>query len=217
MNHILLQAQTLLHVLSHDLLIFLPLVPPHLCRIDVRWAFVIWLSQHAHHADKDLLNTLDRRPALGRLLVLMRVVAGRVQDRNAYFAVVVHYDSQLLPFTLGQPLVPRPRFLGLGRSLARHTIWMPHVRQELHLGRRKGVVFGELELCWEYPAFEWGALWPLDQSFPQKHVIFSDGASGYAFWWIRGEGFVFFEETLCCWVRHGVSGLFGVIVRRRAQ
>jgi hypothetical protein len=92
-QRLLSQPQALLNILPHDLLVLLPLVPPHLRSIDIRRALVVRLGQHAHHADQDLLHALDRRPALGRLLVLHRVVAGRVQDRYTDFAVVVYCFS----------------------------------------------------------------------------------------------------------------------------
>jgi hypothetical protein len=88
-------------------------------------------------------------------------------------------------------------------SLGVRTIRMPHIRQKLHLWRRKGIVFRKLELCGEDAAFEWCAFWPLDKGFPQEHVIFGYGARCDAFWRVRGERFVLFEEALCCRVRHG--------------
>ena len=88
-----LQPQALLNILPHDLLVLLPLIPPHFCGIDVRRALVVRLSQHAHNADQDFLDALDRRPALRRLLVLHRVVAGWVQDRYADLTIVVYCSS----------------------------------------------------------------------------------------------------------------------------
>lgn len=64
---------------------------------------------------------------------------------------------------------------------------MPHVCQELHLGWRERVVLGELEFGGEYAAFERCAFWPLDQCFPEEHVVFADGAGGDAFGWVGGE------------------------------
>lgn len=92
-QRLLSQPQALLDILPHDLLILLPLVPPHLRGIDIRRALIVRLSQHAHHADQNLLHALDRRPALGRLLVVHRVVAGRVQDRYADLTIVVYCFS----------------------------------------------------------------------------------------------------------------------------
>ena len=46
------------------------------------------------------------------------------------------------------------------------TVRMPHIRQELHLWRRKGIVLGELKLGGEHAALKWCAFWPLDKSFP---------------------------------------------------
>lgn len=45
--------------------------------------------EHRDHAEDDLLDALHGAPALGRLLVHRRVVARRVQDRDAHRAVRV--------------------------------------------------------------------------------------------------------------------------------
>lgn len=72
---------------------------------------------------------------------------------------------------------------------------MPHFNHELHLGRRKRIVFWEFEFCGEDTAFEGRAFGALDQSFPEEHVVFCYGAGSYAFWRVGGEPFVFFEEA----------------------
>jgi hypothetical protein len=74
------QSQTRLNIVPDYLLIILPPLPPHLRRLHIRRALIIRLSEHAHHADQYLLHALYRRPALGGLLVVVWVVAGRVQD-----------------------------------------------------------------------------------------------------------------------------------------
>ena len=77
------QPQPSPHARPDHLLILAPPLPPHARRIHIRRALVVGLRQHAHHADEDLLHALDRAPPLRRLLVVVRVVAGRVQDRDA--------------------------------------------------------------------------------------------------------------------------------------
>ena len=60
------------------------MLPPHLCRLDIRGALIIRLCQHAHHANQYLLHTLNRRPSLARMLVMVRIVARWMQDTDAY-------------------------------------------------------------------------------------------------------------------------------------
>lgn len=86
----MLQSQTLLNIIPHNLLVFIPLLSPHPCGVHIRRTLVIGLRQHAHNTDEDLLDTLNGRPALGRLLVVVRVVTWWVQDRDADFAVGIH-------------------------------------------------------------------------------------------------------------------------------
>lgn len=74
------------NILPDHLFIFLPPLPPHLRRLDVRGALIIRFSQHAHDADQDLLDALDGRPPLRGVLVVVRVVARGMQDRNADYA-----------------------------------------------------------------------------------------------------------------------------------
>lgn len=82
---------------------------------------------------------------------------------------------------------------------------MPHIGNELHLGRGERIVLGEPELGGEDAAFERCAFGALDQSFPEKHVVFGDGAGGYAFRGVGGEGFVLFEEAF------GGAGCHGMV------
>lgn len=78
-----LQPQPPPHARPDDPFILASPLPPHARRIHIRRALIIRLRQHAHHADEDLLHALDRAPPLRRLLVVVRVVARRVQDRDA--------------------------------------------------------------------------------------------------------------------------------------
>lgn len=165
------QTQALPHIRLDNALILLPLLPPHTRRIHIRRALIIRLRQHTHHTNEDLLDALDRAPPLARLLILQRILAWRMQYRDADLAVGVY-------------------------------VRVPHVGDELHLGRRERVVFGKLEFRGKNAAFEGRVDGALDQGFPEEHVVFVDGAGGYAFWGIGGEGLVLFEEALRGGVRH---------------
>lgn len=94
----------------------------------------------------------------------------------------------------------------LTRQVYEHTIWMPHVTKELHRRWHERVVLGEFELGGENAAFVWCALGALNQCFPDKEVIFVDGAGGDAFWRVGGEVFVLLEETL------GGDGVHGGLI-----
>eukprot|EP00614_Pseudopedinella_elastica_P038238 CAMPEP_0181263286 /NCGR_PEP_ID=MMETSP1097-20121128/2504_1 /TAXON_ID=35684 /ORGANISM="Pseudopedinella elastica, Strain CCMP716" /LENGTH=166 /DNA_ID=CAMNT_0023362073 /DNA_START=75 /DNA_END=575 /DNA_ORIENTATION=- len=59
--------------------------------IDVRRGVRVWFRQHRHHRHDDLLHPEDGSPALlGRLLLIERVLARRVENRNAHLSVFVH-------------------------------------------------------------------------------------------------------------------------------
>jgi hypothetical protein len=85
-----LQPQALLNIPPHDFLIFIPPLSPHPCGVHVRWTLIVRLRQHAHHAYQNLLDTLYGRPTLRGLFVVHGVVAGRVEDGDAYFAIRIH-------------------------------------------------------------------------------------------------------------------------------
>jgi hypothetical protein len=91
-----LQPQTLPHILPDNLLILRSLLPPHPRTIYIRRTLIIRLRQHTHHTDENLLHGLNRRPPFRRLFVLHRVFAGRVQNRDADFAVGIYYFPQLV-------------------------------------------------------------------------------------------------------------------------
>ena len=86
------QSQPLLHLVSNLSLILGPALAPHLSSLDISRALVIRLGKHAHDRDEDLLYALDRRPALRSMLVMVRVIAGRMEDRNADSPVGIDYD-----------------------------------------------------------------------------------------------------------------------------
>lgn len=54
--------------------------------VDVGRAFRVGLSQHADDGQQDLLHRLHGAPALIALLIAIRVLASRVQDRDAHLA-----------------------------------------------------------------------------------------------------------------------------------
>ena len=72
---------------------------------------------------------------------------------------------------------------------------MPHLAQEAHARRRQRVVFRELQLGREDAPFERRAFGAVDQRFPVEQVVFGDGAGGYAFGGVVGQGAVFLEEA----------------------
>jgi hypothetical protein len=85
-----LQSQALPDISLDPALKVRPPLPPHSSSIHVRRALVVRLGDHAHHTDQNLLDTLDRAPALRGLLVVVRVVAGRVKDGDADDAVGIN-------------------------------------------------------------------------------------------------------------------------------
>ena len=87
------QPQALPNIRLDPTLKLRPPLPPHPSRIHIRRALIVRLGDHAHHADENLLDALDRAPALRGLLVVVRVVAGRVQDGDANDAVGVDYKE----------------------------------------------------------------------------------------------------------------------------
>jgi hypothetical protein len=86
-----LQAQHLTHAVADLVLVLGASLSPHLGRLDVGRTLVVGLGQHAHDGDEDLLDRLDRGPALGCVLVVVGVVARSVEDRDADKAAGVDY------------------------------------------------------------------------------------------------------------------------------
>lgn len=83
------KPQSSAHLVPNLLFILGPPLPPHLRSLDIGRALVIRLGQHAHDRDEDLLHALDGRPALRGVLVVVGVVTGRVEDRDANRAIGV--------------------------------------------------------------------------------------------------------------------------------
>jgi len=72
---------------------------------------------------------------------------------------------------------------------------MPQLARKPHTRRRERIVLWKLQLGREDAAFEGCAFGPLDQRFPDEHVVFVDWACGYSFRGVVGEVFVFLEEA----------------------
>lgn len=75
-----LESQHSPDTIPHLLLILCSVVAPHFGSLNVGWALVIGLSQHAHDRDQNLLDTLNRAPSLRGMFIVIRVVARWVQD-----------------------------------------------------------------------------------------------------------------------------------------
>jgi hypothetical protein len=76
----------------------------------------------------------------------------------------------------------------------RLTVRMPDVGEEAHRWWCERIVLRELELGGEHAALEGSALRTLNQTLPVEEVIFGDGTSSDAIWWVIGEGAVFLKE-----------------------
>lgn len=71
-------SQTSLHIRLDNLLILLSSLPPHLRGLHIRRTLIIWLSQHTHNTDENLLHALYRRPTFGCMLIMIRIITWRV-------------------------------------------------------------------------------------------------------------------------------------------
>lgn len=96
-----LQPQDLAHAVADLVLVLGASLAPHLCGFHVCGALVVGLGQHAHDGDEDLLDRLDGRPALGCVLVVVRVVAGGVEDGDADEAAGVDWGVLAMLFAPG--------------------------------------------------------------------------------------------------------------------
>jgi hypothetical protein len=79
-SHAFSQSQALPNIRLDPFLKVRSSFSPHPSCVDIRRTLIVRLSDHAHDTDQDLLDALNRAPALGSLLVVVGVVAGRVQD-----------------------------------------------------------------------------------------------------------------------------------------
>lgn len=71
------------------------MIAPHLGGVDIGGALVVRLGQKVHDGQQDLLDRLDGRPALRGVLVVVGVVAGRVEDGDAHQAAGVDWLCQV--------------------------------------------------------------------------------------------------------------------------
>lgn len=82
-NHHRSEPQRPPNTIPNLLLILAPPLTPHLGSLNISRTLIIRLSQHAHDRDQYLLHTLDRAPPLVRMLVVIRVIAWRMEDADA--------------------------------------------------------------------------------------------------------------------------------------
>ena len=64
---------------------------PHLCSLNIGGTLVVGFGEHAHDGDENLLDRLDWGPALGGVLVVVRIIAGGMEDGNTDEAAGVDY------------------------------------------------------------------------------------------------------------------------------
>ena len=87
-------TQTPPHALPHLPLKLPSPLPPHLRRLNIRRTLIIRLCQHTHHRNQYLLHALYRTPSFARFFVVVRIVAGSVEDGDADEAVGVDCVSE---------------------------------------------------------------------------------------------------------------------------
>ncbi|TKW58387.1 hypothetical protein CTA1_5241 [Colletotrichum tanaceti] len=90
-----LQAQRPPHAVADLLLVVGAALAPHLGGLDVGGALVVGLGEHAHDGDENFLDGLDGGPALRGVLVVVGVVAGRVEDGDADEAAGVDWGFRV--------------------------------------------------------------------------------------------------------------------------
>lgn len=83
------QSQSLAHLVPYFLLVLGSTLPPHLGRLDIGGTLVVWLGEHTHNRDENLLHALNGRPALRGMFVVVWVIAGGMEDRDADGAIGV--------------------------------------------------------------------------------------------------------------------------------
>lgn len=89
-------------------------------------------------------------------------------------------------------LAPRE---GMVERYTAHTIRMPDLAQELHLGWTQRVVFWKLEFGRKDSSFEGRLFGSFDPGLPEEHVCFGHGAGEDAFGWRVEDEAVFVEEA----------------------
>jgi len=71
--------------------------------IDIGSTLIIWLSKHAHDAQKDLLHTLNRRPSFRTKFVMIWIVAGGMKDWDAHRPIFVDYSLLIFDYKENEP------------------------------------------------------------------------------------------------------------------
>lgn len=84
------QPQTPPNPLPNPPLELRPPLPPHLRRLHIRRTLIVRLRKHTHHTNQYLLHALNRTPPLTRRLIVIRVIARRVQYTDTHLAVSVY-------------------------------------------------------------------------------------------------------------------------------
>lgn len=77
--------------LAHALLELCWIIPPQACSLDVSGRLVVWARQHGYDGEENGFGCLDGGPAFGGRFVAVLVFFGRVEDRDADFAVRVDF------------------------------------------------------------------------------------------------------------------------------
>lgn len=98
------QPQPSPHLIAHFPLILVSPFSPHLSGFHVRRTLVIGLRQHAHHRDQDLLDALNGRPSLRRMLVVVGIVAGGMEDGDTDCSIGVDCRQVRPSATYSNPL-----------------------------------------------------------------------------------------------------------------
>lgn len=87
---------------------------------------------------------MDGQPPLLRPLVAVFVLAGFVQDGDANLAIFGHWNERTEAVSGGVPIGSSLNRVGVGGGgWAALTVGVPHLGDELHLGRPQRVVGGE--------------------------------------------------------------------------
>lgn len=80
--------------LSELLVLAFLLFSEQLGRLDVRWAFVVWVVEEGNGTEEDGLWGLDGAPPLRGVLISKDVLAGSMQNRYAQLAVLVYVGME---------------------------------------------------------------------------------------------------------------------------
>lgn len=190
------QPQTPSHTLPHSVLVLRPAFPPHLRRLHVRRTFIVRLSQHAHHAEEDLLHALNGAPSLIRILISQWIVTRVMQDRYADFAIRIDCCN-LQETVLANPFIDCPR--AMSPNSGSLTVRMPQLPFKSHLRWIEWVVLREFQHGGEDSTLVRCALRSLNKGFPGEEIIFADGTCGNAVRRRLGDILVFVEKPSRCY------------------